>query len=48
MDNFIMSPKIGFAFKELMRNDIVRKGFISAVLDISPESVKSTVLLNTK
>ena len=47
MDNFIMSPKIDFAFKELMRNDIVRKGFISAVLDISPESVKSTVLLNT-
>ena len=42
-----MSPKIDFAFKELMRNDIVRKGFISAVLDISPESVKSTVLLNT-
>ena len=47
MDNFIISPKIDFAFKELMRNDIVRKGFISAVLDISPESVKSTVLLNT-
>ena len=47
MDNFIMSPKIDFAFKELMRNDLVRKGFISAVLNIKDTDIKSTVLLNT-
>ena len=47
MDDFIMSPKIDFAFKELMRNDYVRKGFLSAVLDINDTLIKSTVLLNT-
>ena len=31
MDDFIMSPKVDFAFKELMRNDFVRIGFLSAV-----------------
>ena len=33
-DNFIMSPKVDFAFKELMRDETVRKGFLSAVLGI--------------
>ena len=47
MDDFIMSPKIDFAFKELMRNDYVRKGFLSAVLNIKDTLIKSTVLLNT-
>ncbi len=47
MDDFIMSPKIDFAFKELMRNDYVHKGFLSAVLNIKDTLIKSTVLLNT-
>ena len=47
MDDFIMSPKIDFAFKELMRNDYVRKGFLSAVLNIKDTLINSTVLLNT-
>ncbi len=33
MNDFIMSPKVDFAFKELMRNEKVRKGFLSAVLN---------------
>ena len=47
MSKFIMLPKVDFAFKELMRNDIVRKGFLSAVLNIEDTRIKSTVLLNT-
>lgn len=47
MDDFIMSPKVDFAFKELMRDATVRKGFLSAVLNIRPEDIKETVLLNT-
>lgn len=47
MDNFIMSPKVDFAFKELMRDETVRKGFLSAVLGIKDTEIKKTVLLNT-
>ena len=34
-EDFIMSPKVDFAFKELMRDEMVRKGFLSAVLNIA-------------
>ena len=47
MDKFIMSPKVDFAFKELMRDETVRKGFLSAVLGIKDTDIKKTVLLNT-
>ena len=46
-NDFIMSPKVDFAFKEIMNNEKVRKGFLSAVLEIPVESIKSTVLKNT-
>lgn len=46
-DDFIMSPKIDFAFKEIMFSDKVRKGFLSAVLDIPVKDIKNTVLKNT-
>ena len=46
-DNFIMSPKVDFAFKEIMRDETVRKGFLSAVLGIKDTKIKSTVLFNT-
>ena len=46
-DNFIMSPKVDFAFKEIMRNETVRIGFLSAVLGIKVTKIKSTVMLNT-
>ncbi len=43
---FIMSPKVDFAFKEIMNNEKVRKGFISAVLNIPVNDIKKTVLKN--
>ncbi len=46
-DNFIMLPTVDFCFKELMQNPKVRKGFISALLDLSPDEVEDTVLLPT-
>ncbi len=46
-DNFIMLPTVDFCFKELMQNPKVRKGFISALLDLSPNEVEDTVLLPT-
>ena len=46
-DNLIMSPKVDFAFKEIMRDETVRKGFLSAVLGIKDTKIKSTVLFNT-
>ncbi len=46
-DNFIMLPTVDFCFKELMQNPKVRKGFISALLNLSPDEVEDTVLLPT-
>ena len=42
MDNFLMKPKVDFAFKEIMANEKARIGFLSAVLKIKPEEIKST------
>lgn len=47
MDNFLMKPKIDFAFKEIMANEKARIGFLSAVLKIRPEGIKETRILNT-
>jgi len=44
---FIMSPKVDFAFKEIMTNEKVRTGFLSAVLNLKDTDIKSTILLNT-
>lgn len=41
-DQFIMSPKVDFAFKEIMMNPKVRKGFLSAVLNIPVDSIKTS------
>lgn len=41
-----ISLKNDFAFKELMRNETVRTHFISAVLDIPPEEIRSVQLEN--
>ncbi len=46
-DDFIMSPKIDFVFKELMTNEKVRIGFLSAVLNIKDTNIKDTKLQNT-
>ena len=47
MDDFIMKPKVDFAFKELMTNEKVRKGFLAAFLKLNPNDIKSTRILNT-
>ena len=47
MDNFLMKPKIDFAFKEIMMNEKARIGFLSAILNIKPEDIKETRILNT-
>lgn len=44
-DNFIMLPTVDFCFAELMKNDKVRKGFIAALLGVSPEDVEDTMML---
>ena len=46
-DEFIMKPKVDFCFKELMVDEDIRKGFISAVLGISKENIEETILLPT-
>ena len=47
MDNFLMKPKIDFAFKEIMTDEKARTGFLSAVLKINPEDIKETHTLTT-
>lgn len=46
-ENFLMKPKVDFCFKELMEDEEVRLGFISAVLGVAPEEIISTELLPT-
>lgn len=46
-NDFIMNPKVDFCFKELMEFEVVRQGFISAVLGVRPEEVSHTELLPT-
>ena len=47
MSQFLMKPKIDFAFKQIMMNENARIGFLSAVLKIKPEDIKKTKILNT-
>lgn len=43
----IISPKMDFAFRELMEDDEVRRYFICDVLDMHEELIKETRLGNT-
>ena len=47
MDEFLMRPKVDFAFKEIMMNETARVGFLSAMLSLNPKDIKSTQILNT-
>ncbi|MDD2958701.1 MAG: Rpn family recombination-promoting nuclease/putative transposase [Lachnospiraceae bacterium] len=47
-NEFVMRPVVDFCFKELMRNEKVRKGFVAALLPVSPEQIKDTTLLPTE
>lgn len=42
MNNFLMKPKIDFAFKEIMNDEKARTGFLAAVLHLDPADIKST------
>ena len=46
-EEFIMKPKVDFCFKELMEDEEIRRGFISAVLGVEPEEIIRTELLAT-
>ncbi len=43
-----MKPEVDFAFKELMQDSDVRNGFLSAVLDIDPQDIRQTTILNAE
>ena len=45
--DFLMEPKIDFAFKEIMRNEGARTGFLAAVLKLNSSDIRQTILLNT-
>ena len=47
MSTFLIKPKIDFAFKEIMRNENARIGFLSAVLKLDPTDIQKTTILNT-
>ena len=47
MSEFLMKPKIDFAFKEIMMNERARIGFLSAVLKLDPADIRKTTILNT-
>ncbi len=47
MAEFLMKPKIDFAFKEIMTDKKARIGFLSAMLKLNPKDIKETTLLNT-
>lgn len=46
-DNFIMLPTVDFCFKELMQNEKVRIGLLSAFLKVESEEIERTELLPT-
>ncbi len=46
-EEFIMKPTVDYCFKELMAVEKVRKGFVAAVLKISPEEIRSIELKET-
>ena len=47
MNEFLMKPKIDFAFKELMMDEKVRLGFLSTILKLNRGDIKETRILNT-
>lgn len=48
MAEFLMKPKIDFAFKEIMMGEQTRIGFLSAMLKLNPEKMKETQILSTQ
>ena len=47
MTEFLMKPRVDYAFKEIMMDEKARIGFLSAMLKLNPEEIKETQVLNT-
>lgn len=47
-EEFIMLPTVDFCFKELMKNEKARKGFVAAVIGKDPKKIRRTELLPTE
>lgn len=47
LNHFIMKPKIDFAFKEIMEDEKARTGFLASILQIDPNDIKETRILNS-
>ncbi len=43
MNNFLMKPKIDFAFKEIMNDEKARTGFLAAVLHLGRQTSNQPV-----
>ena len=43
MSDFLMKPKVDFAFKEIMADETTRIGFLSAILKLDPKSIKKHI-----
>ena len=41
-DDFLMSPKVDFCFKELFQSPKVRQGFLAAILGKNPKEIVET------
>ena len=46
-DEFIMSPKVDYCFKELLTDPEVRKGLVAAILNVDPQEIQETELMPT-
>ena len=46
--DYIMKPKVDFAFKELMSDETVRTGFLASVLAVPAGNIRSAVILNVE
>ena len=47
MADFLMKPRIDFAFKEIMMDEQARIGFLSAMLRLNPGDIREARVLNT-
>ncbi len=47
MSDFLMKPRIDFAFKEIMMDEQARIGFLSAMLRLNPGDIREARVLNT-
>ncbi len=47
MAEFLMKPRVDYAFKEIMMDEKARIGFLSAILKLNSEDIKETQMLNT-